>query len=76
MYFGSYSACAALQSAKQHGYSYEAQNGDSRFHADSSEQLDEILTFIRNAKGRTVDVKGHSETLEDVFVRSVRSDGR
>ncbi len=52
------------------------QNGSVRFRAGSSEQLDEMLTFIRDAGGRTVDVKGHSETLEDVFVRSVRSDGR
>ena len=67
---------AALQSATQQGYSVQAQNGSSCFRAASSEQLDEILTFIRSAKGRTIDVKGHSETLEDVFVRSVRSDGR
>ncbi|MBV9863842.1 MAG: ABC transporter ATP-binding protein [Abitibacteriaceae bacterium] len=65
-----------LQNAAQQGYSYEDQNGNSIFHATSSEQLDDILTFIRNSNGRTLDVKGHSETLEDVFVRSVRSDGR
>ena len=47
-----------------------------RFRAASSEKLDEILTFIRDSGGRTVDVKGRSETLEDVFVRSVKSDGR
>jgi ABC-2 type transport system ATP-binding protein len=66
----------ALQQAQQRSYSFERQNGHIEFHADSSEQLDEILGFIRDVNGNTVDVKGHSETLEDVFVRSVKSDGR
>lgn len=57
-------------------YGLRVENGASHFTAQSSEQLDEILTFIRDHGGRTTDVKGHSETLEDVFVRSVRSDGR
>ncbi|MDQ3815329.1 MAG: ABC transporter ATP-binding protein [Armatimonadota bacterium] len=65
-----------LQRAAAKSYPYERNNGTVRFEAHSSEQLDEILTFIRDANGRTVDVKGYSETLEDVFVRSVRSDGR
>jgi ABC-2 type transport system ATP-binding protein len=67
---------AALRQAAQKAYSFQAQNDTARFQAGSSDQLDEILDFIREAGGRTVDVKGHSETLEDVFVRSVRSDGR
>ena len=67
---------AALQRAAQQSYAYEQENGRIRFLADSSEKLDEILGFVRDSKGRTVDVKGYSETLEDVFVRSVRSDGR
>ena len=66
----------ALASAAQKKYVVAKDNGKARFEANSSEELDEILTFIRNANGRTVDVKGHSETLEDVFVRSVKSDGR
>jgi len=66
---------SALQSA-DNIYAHELHNGQPRFHADGSEQLDEILNFIRAHGGKTVDVKGHSETLEDVFVRSVRSDGR
>jgi ABC-type multidrug transport system ATPase subunit len=53
-----------------------AKNSSVRFRAASSEQLDSVLNFIRDAGGRTMDVKGHSETLEDVFVRSVKSDGR
>ena len=65
-----------LELAGQQGYTFEEHSGHSVFHATSSEQLDDILTFIRNTNGRTLDVKGHSETLEDVFVRSVRSDGR
>ena len=66
----------ALKQATQKSYSFERENGHIQFHADSSEQLDEILGFIRDVNGNTVDVKGHSETLEDVFVRSVKSDGR
>jgi len=54
----------------------QAGNGHVRFEASSSEGLDEILKFIRDSDARTLDVKGHTETLEDVFVRSVRSDGR
>jgi outer membrane protein OmpA-like peptidoglycan-associated protein len=42
-----------------------------RFEAQSSEELDVILKFIRDSNARTLDVKGHTETLEDVFVRSV-----
>ncbi len=66
----------ALKQATQKSYNFERENGHIQFHADSSEQLDEILGFIRDVNGNTVDVKGHSETLEDVFVRSVKSDGR
>jgi len=66
----------ALQRATQQAYTFEQNNGTVRFDATSSEQLDEILTFIRDMNARTVDVKGYSETLEDVFVRSVRSAGR
>ena len=67
----------ALKSADQRTYAYQRMDSNVvQFRADSSEQLDELLSFIRELKGRTVDVKGHSETLEDVFVRSVKSDGR
>jgi ABC-2 type transport system ATP-binding protein len=67
---------AALKSASERGLGYHAEDGHVRFTANSSEQLDKVLGFIRDAGGQTIDVKGHSETLEDVFVRSVRSDGR
>jgi len=65
-----------LRDALQRSYTFEKQNGHVQFHADSAEQLDEVLKFVRDGQGRILDVKGHSETLEDVFVRSVRSDGR
>ncbi len=66
-----------LAEAGQKGYRYDRQSdGNVAFHVNSSEQLDELLTFVRDAKARTVDVKGYSETLEDVFIRSVKSDGR
>lgn len=67
---------AALEKAKSLPYPFHRDNGHVRFEATSSEQLDEILRFVRDSNARTIDVKGHSETLEDVFVRSVRSDGR
>jgi ABC-2 type transport system ATP-binding protein len=66
----------ALLRAGERQYAFVRDNGHIRFEANSSEKLDEILTFIRESKARTVDVKAHSETLEDVFVRSVKSDGR
>ena len=67
----------AKEQARVKGYKFDAQeDGIVVFHAHSSDQLDEVLSFVRDAKARTVDVKGYSETLEDVFVRSVRSDGR
>jgi ABC-2 type transport system ATP-binding protein len=70
-------APAALAEASKAGYTYEPQpEGSIKFTVPGSEQLDVVLTFIRDHGGRTNDVKGHSETLEDVFVRSVRSDGR
>jgi ABC-2 type transport system ATP-binding protein len=65
-----------LKDALKRSYTFEKQNGHVQFHADSAEQLDEVLKFVRDGQGRILDVKGHSETLEDVFVRSVRSDGR
>ena len=68
---------AALGEATKKGYRHDRQpDGVVVFHATSSEQLDEVLSFVRDARARTVDVKGYSETLEDVFVRSVHSDGR
>ena len=67
---------AQLQKAATLPYSMKKENGHVRFEAHSSEQLDEILSFVRDSNARTIDVKGHSETLEDVFVRSVKSDGR
>lgn len=67
---------AALSEARQKNIEVK-QNADGvRLGASSSEQLDSVLNFVRDHGGRTLDVKGHSETLEDVFVRSVRSDGR
>lgn len=67
----------ALNEAGAKGYRYERQSdGIVVFHVASSDELDTLLTFVRDAKARTVDVKGYSETLEDVFVRSVKSDGR
>jgi ABC-2 type transport system ATP-binding protein len=67
---------SALEEAQKRGFQPQLQDDYSKFTVDSSEQLDGVLSFIRERGGRTVDVKGHSETLEDVFVRSVRSDGR
>jgi len=66
----------ALDRATALSLSFHKENGHVRFDASSSEQLDEILRFVRDSDARTIDVKGHSETLEDVFVRSVKSDGR
>lgn len=66
----------ALKRATSVGYAFEKHNGHVMLHADSAEQLDEVLRFVRDGGGVVRDVKGHSETLEDVFVRSVRSDGR
>jgi ABC-2 type transport system ATP-binding protein len=75
--FASGMNAAANEQARAKGYAPDNSVGDgAHFVANSSEQLDEVLTFIRDSGGRTIDVKGHSETLEDVFVRSVRSDGR
>jgi ABC-2 type transport system ATP-binding protein len=65
-----------LDKAKARNLTWAGENGHIRFSADSSEQLDQVLSFIRESNARTLDVKGHSETLEDVFVRSVKSDGR
>ncbi len=68
---------AAKKEARGKGYQFDMQNdGIAVFHTDSSEQLDEVLSFVRDSKAQTVDVKGYSETLEDVFVRSVKGDGR
>lgn len=66
----------AIQRAGTQGYAAEQQNGHVLLRAGSAEQLNEVLQFVRDGGGRVLDVKGHSETLEDVFVRSVRSDGR
>lgn len=67
---------AMLSKAQSMNLPFERENGHIKFGADSSEELQTILTFISQSNARTLDVKGHSETLEDVFVRSVRSDGR
>jgi hypothetical protein len=66
----------ALQRATQQGFYNEQQNGHALLRAESAEQLNTALQLIRDGGGHVLDVKGHSETLEDVFVRSVRSDGR
>jgi ABC-2 type transport system ATP-binding protein len=64
----------ALQRATQLGFGVEQGNGFVSLHAGSAEQLNDALQVIRDGGGQVLDVKGHSETLEDVFVRSVRSD--
>jgi ABC-2 type transport system ATP-binding protein len=66
----------ALKNASQQGFSNERQDGQTLLRAESAEQLNAALQLIRDGGGHVLDVKGHSETLEDVFVRSVRSDGR
>jgi ABC-2 type transport system ATP-binding protein len=66
----------ALQKGAAAGLAPQSDNGHVRFMADSSEALDTVLKFVRDSNARTLDVKGRSETLEDVFVRSVKSDGR
>jgi ABC-2 type transport system ATP-binding protein len=66
----------ALNEARQKNIEVQQDADGVRLGASSSEELDTVLNFVRDHGGRTVDVKGHSETLEDVFVRSVRSDGR
>jgi ABC-2 type transport system ATP-binding protein len=66
----------ALKRAGERGYAFKTENGTVRFRTGGSEQLDGVLNFIRDSGGHTTDVQGRSETLEDVFVRSVRSDGR
>lgn len=66
----------ALEQAKQKGYAFEQADNHVLLHAQSAEQLDHVLGFVRESQGRVIDVKGYSETLEDVFVRSVKSDGR
>ncbi len=67
---------SALQEAETLGIRTQESNGHIMLGADSSEGLDKIFSFVKSHGGRTLDVKGHSETLEDVFVRSVKSDGR
>lgn len=67
---------AALAQAKSNGYQFETEDGTITLHAASAEQLDDVLKIVRDAGGKVVDVQGHSETLEDVFVRTVKSDGR
>ncbi len=68
----------ALQEAKTEGIESQVRESDGRLilRAESSDQLDRVLNFVRDKGGKTLDVKGRSETLEDVFVRSVKSDGR
>ncbi len=67
---------AAQNAARQKGIVVEQLQERVMLKADSSEQLDAVLNFVRDNGGRTLDVKAFSETLEDVFVRSVRGDGR
>jgi len=67
---------AALTKAQSLGMPFARENGHIKFEAQSSEGLQTVLRFINDQNARTLDVKGYSETLEDVFVRSVRSDGR
>lgn len=69
-------ANGALENGASSKFAWHQENGAIRFEAHSSEELDEVLRFVRDSGARTLDVKGRSETLEDVFVRSVRSDGR
>ncbi len=67
---------AALQKARGLNLSFDREGERVRFGTESSEGLQTVLRFINDCNARTLDVKGHSETLEDVFVRSVKSDGR
>jgi ABC-2 type transport system ATP-binding protein len=67
---------AALKALAERGFAAEVHADSVHFGVATSDKLDEVLTLIRERKGQTIDVKGHSETLEDVFVRSVKSDGR
>ena len=67
---------AALTQAQSLKMPFVRENGHVKFEAQSSEGLQTVLRFINDQNGRTLDVKGYSETLEDVFVRSVKSDGR
>ncbi len=69
-------ADGTLERAAQMQIPFEREDGHIKFQADSSEGLQKVLSFISDSKARTLDVKGYSETLEDVFVRSVKSDGR
>ena len=66
----------SLSKASAQGLPFVRENGHVKFEAQSSEGLQTVLRFINDANARTLDVKGYSETLEDVFVRSVKSDGR
>ena len=66
----------ALNQAQTSNLPFIRENGHFKFEANSSEELQRVLSFISDSGARTLDVKGHSETLEDVFVRSVKSDGR
>ncbi len=67
---------AALAKAQGLQMPFVRENGHVKFEAQSSEGLQTVLRFINDQDARTLDVKGYSETLEDVFVRSVKSDGR
>ena len=66
----------SLARATADGFAAEAGDGFTLLRADSAEKLDGVLRLVRDAGGQVIDVKGHSETLEDVFVRTVKSDGR
>lgn len=66
----------AVAKVRETGFEVHEASGHVILTAASAEQLDQGLKLIRDAGGNVVDVKGHSETLEDVFVRTVSSDGR
>jgi ABC-2 type transport system ATP-binding protein len=65
-----------LEKATAQGIGFERENGHVKFDVNSSEALQKVLSFISDSNARTLDVKGYTETLEDVFIRSVKSDGR
>jgi ABC-2 type transport system ATP-binding protein len=66
----------ALKNARDKGFGVEEAEQHIILKAASADLLDQALKLVRDAGGNVIDVKGHSETLEDVFVRTVKSDGR
>jgi len=66
----------AIAKVRESNFGVEEAGNHVVLHASSADLLDQALKLVRDVGGNVVDVKGHSETLEDVFVRTVKSDGR